>query len=65
MNNTIVLGGCTTTFKNQNGLQSVPDDAAFEIFSSLQVTKGSEVAFSDIEDSIVDGGQDGGVDSVT
>jgi hypothetical protein len=64
MNNTIVLRGCLEQFKAENALQSLPDDDAFELFGTLQMTKDSEVAFTDIEDAIVDEGSDGGIDVV-
>lgn len=61
-NNTIILGGCIQEFKENNEL-SLRDDDIFEIFSVTQVTKNIELSYEDIEQSIVDGGQDGGIDS--
>lgn len=64
MNNTIVLEGCIDKFKVENGLQTLGDDDAFELFSTVQITKDLEVAFTDIEDGVVDDGSDGGIDVV-
>lgn len=48
-------------FKNENGLD---DQLIFELFSISQILKDKYIDFDDIENSIVDGGNDGGIDSI-
>ncbi|SCL81224.1 AIPR family protein [Sporanaerobacter sp. PP17-6a] len=48
-------------FKNENGLD---DLLLFEVFSISQILKNRQIDFDDIENSIVDGGNDGGIDSI-
>lgn len=62
-NNKIILNGCIDQFKSDNAL-STSDSETFELFSMTQVTKSRDFAFEDIQNSIVDGGNDGGIDSV-
>lgn len=63
MNNNIILDGCIEEFKNENELE-VKDSELFELFCLAQVSKHVDLTFDDLEDSIVDGGQDGGIDSI-
>lgn len=62
-NNKIILNGCIEQFKRDNELLTV-DSETFELFAISQVTKSRDLSFEDIEKSIVDGGNDGGIDSV-
>lgn len=61
-NNTIILNGCIQEFQNRNEIE-LDDDEIFEIFSTFQITKNYELSFEEIEQSVVDGGQDGGIDT--
>jgi hypothetical protein len=62
-NNKIILNGCINQFKSDNAL-STSDSETFELFAMTQVTKSRDFAFEDIQSSIVDGGNDGGIDSI-
>ncbi len=62
-NNKIILNGCIDQFKSDNAL-STSDSETFELFAMTQVTKSKDFAFEDIQSSIVDGRNDGGIDSV-
>ncbi len=62
-NNKIILNGCIEQFKKDNEL-ATSDSETFELFAMSQVTKSSDFSFEDIQNSIVDGGNDGGVDSI-
>lgn len=62
-NNKIILTGCITNFKANNGLTG-QDSEIFELFALSQITKDFDLSFDDIEGSIVDGGNDGGIDSL-
>ncbi len=62
-NNKIILNGCIEQFKNDNEL-SGNDSEIFELFALSQLTKSKEFSFEDIQNSIVDGGNDGGIDSL-
>lgn len=62
-NNKIILSGCIDQFKSDNGLTNTESEV-FEIFALVQITKQNDFAFEDIQNSIVDGGQDGGIDSL-
>lgn len=48
-------------FKQENGLD---DFLLFEIFAISQILKDKNIDSEDIKDSIVDGGNDGGIDSI-
>ena len=63
MNNSIILKGCIEEFKKENELQ-IKDNELFELFCLAQFSKQIDLTFDDLEDSIVDGGQDGGIDSI-
>lgn len=62
-NNRIILEGCISQFKDENQIETTTSEI-FEIFTLSQITKNSNIAFENIQNSIVDGGQDGGIDSV-
>lgn len=62
MNNKIILNECIQEFKEKNELD-LNDDEIMEIFSSLYITSELDPSFSEIEENIVDGGADGGIDS--
>lgn len=63
MNNTIILEGCLAQFKIQNGF-SLDESSIFELFCLTQYNKNAEFSIDDIEASVVDGGNDGGIDSI-
>lgn len=63
MNNKIILKGCIDQFKLQNELTTT-DSETFELFSLIQITKDYDLTFETIQDSVVDGGHDGGIDSI-
>lgn len=62
-NNKIILGGCIEQFKSDNELSNI-DSEIFELFALTQITKSDDLTFENIQNSIVDGGNDGGIDSV-
>lgn len=61
MNNSI-LQNIISRFKNENEFDDSID--IFSIFSLMQIFKKQDIELSDIEDSIIDGGGDGGIDSI-
>lgn len=63
MNNKIILDGCIKDYIKQNELNNDISNC-FELFSVTQITKDYDISFDEIEDSIVDGGKDGGIDSI-
>jgi len=62
-NNKILLEGCIKTFKENNELD-LTDSEIFEIFSLSQIHKDRNITYENIVSSIVDGGNDGGIDSL-
>lgn len=63
-NATVILKGCLRRFKDDNDL-TLEESEAFELFSLSQILKKDEdVSFENILDSITDGGNDGGIDSI-
>jgi hypothetical protein len=62
-NNKIILNGCIENFKKENVIET-DSSSLFELFSLSQITKSADLAFEEIENSIVDGGNDGGIDSI-
>lgn len=62
-NNKIILNGCIDQFKEENELVK-NESEIFELFSLTQITKTYDLTFEEIENSIVDGGNDGGIDSI-
>lgn len=62
-NNKIILNGCIGQFKSENEL-STNESESYELFALTQITKTFDLTFEEIQKSIVDGGNDGGIDSV-
>ncbi|MBR5644142.1 MAG: AIPR family protein [Salinivirgaceae bacterium] len=62
-NTTIILNGCIEKFKAENEL-TLEENEIFELFSLSQIMKNEDVTFENILDSITDGGNDGGIDSI-
>lgn len=62
-NNKIILEGCIKLFKENNELD-LPHNEVFELFALTQIHKDRNITFENIENSIVDGGNDGGIDSL-
>ena len=62
-NTTTILKGCIENFKKENELGSNKGEI-FELFSLTQIMKDDDVSFENIMDSITDGGNDGGIDSI-
>jgi hypothetical protein len=62
-NNTIILNSCVKEFKEQNEL-NYGDDYIFELFVNTQITKNHEFSFDEIENGVVDGSLDGGIDTI-
>ena len=62
-NNKIILEGCIKIFKESNEIE-LNESETFEIFSLSQIHKDRNITFENIVSSIVDGGNDGGIDSV-
>jgi len=62
-NNKIILEGCIKAFKENNELD-LPSSETFEMFALSQIHKDQNITFENIESSIVDGGNDGGIDSL-
>lgn len=61
-NNTIILNSCISQFQKDNEL-TLQDSELFEVFTATQLTKHIELSADDVDDGIVDGGNDGGIDS--
>lgn len=62
-NNKIILEGCIKTFKESNEID-LNESETFEIFSISQIHKDKNITFENVVNSIVDGGNDGGIDSI-
>ena len=62
MNNKIILNECIQEFSEKNEF-NLKDDEIMEIFSLMHITSELDPAYSEIEEAIVDGGADGGIDS--
>jgi hypothetical protein len=62
-NNKIILEGCIKTFKETNEID-LPASEVFEVFSLTQIHKDRNITYENIISSIVDGGNDGGIDSI-
>lgn len=56
-----IINSIIKNFKNENSLK---EKYIFEAFSITQILNSKDIDIDDIYDSIVDGGQDGGIDSV-
>lgn len=62
-NNRIILEGCLNQFKTINEIE-LKESEIFELFSITQTTKIYDLSHENIQNSIVDGGNDGGIDSI-
>lgn len=62
-NNKIILEGCISQYQKENQLESVESEI-FELFTISQITKHMNITYENIYNSIVDGGNDGGIDSI-
>jgi len=62
-NNRIILDGCIQQFQELNELE-LENSEIFEVFSLFQIFKNSNLTFENIQSSIVDGSDDGGIDSI-
>lgn len=63
MPNKVILDACIKQYSEVNGFDALPEDEKFEYFCGLQLTKNSETSFTEIENAVTDGGNDGGIDS--
>lgn len=61
-NNIIILDGCISEYRENNELE-VREDELFELFTVAQLTRNYELSFEDVNNSVVDGGRDGGIDA--
>jgi len=62
INNTIILESCLKDFQDKSGFEQ--EYYAFDIFSITHIFQDKELSIDQIEDSIIDGANDGGVDSI-
>lgn len=62
-NNKIILEGCIKAFKDNNEID-LAEGEVFEIFSLSQIYKDHSITYENIISSIVDGSNDGGIDSI-
>lgn len=62
-NDKIIIEGCIKIFKETNELD-LKESEVFELFSLTQIYKDKNITFENITNSIVDGSNDGGIDSV-
>ena len=62
-NNTIVLESCIRQFKEENEFVG-NDSSVFEIFSLSQICKRDDYSVDVLDSSIIDGANDGGLDSI-
>lgn len=56
-----IINSIIENFKSENDLK---DKNLFEVFSIMQILNKKDIEIEDAYDSVVDGGQDGGIDSV-
>ena len=61
-NNERILNAVISNFREENNLKN--DLSVFDYFTVFQILKDKEIDTDDINTTIVDGGQDGGIDSV-
>jgi hypothetical protein len=61
-NNFLLLEGLIRTFKNENEITNLDDSELFEIFSMYNLTKDFELTISELNECVVDGSLDGGID---
>lgn len=62
-NDKIIIEGCIKIFKESNELD-LKESEVFELFSLTQIYKDKNITFENITNSIVDGSNDGGIDSM-
>ncbi len=62
-NNEVLLNGILKAFKESNEFE-LNDSEVFEIFSLTQIHKDKNITYENTVSSIVDGGNDGGIDSL-
>jgi len=62
-NKKIILDGCIQQFEEDNELD-LNKSEIFELFSLFQIFKNTNLTFENIQNSIVDGSDDGGIDSI-
>ncbi len=62
-NDKIIIEGCIKIFKENNELD-LKESEIFELFSLTQIYKDKNITFENISNSIVDGSNDGGIDSM-
>lgn len=62
-NNTMLVQSVVEEYGSRNGISSLRDDQIFELFAVYLITRDFELSHSEIEESIVDGSSDGGIDS--
>lgn len=62
-NNKIILEDCIKQFKDENEI-TLNNSVIFEHFALLQIFKDNNISYENIINSIVDGGNDGGIDSI-
>jgi len=63
-NERIILEGCLSQYKIDNELSTVRDTDVFELFALNEITKSYKLSFENLQNSVVDGGHDGGIDSM-
>ncbi len=62
-NNKIILEGCIKAFKEANEID-LTESETFEVFSLTQIHKDRNITYENILSAVVDGGNDGGIDSL-
>ena len=62
-NNKIILEGCIKAYKEANEID-LSESETFEVFSLTQIHKDRNITYENIISGIVDGGNDGGIDSL-
>lgn len=62
-NNYIILQSCMEDYKKKNQLE-FKDSTIYELFTITQITKHLNISFENIQNSLVDGGNEGGIDSI-
>lgn len=60
----VIIKGCMNTFLQEHNLSDLSDSDTFELFSVSLLTKQIGISLDSISNSITDGGQDGGIDSI-
>jgi len=62
-NDKIILEGCIKSFQESNDID-LPQSEIFELFALTQIHKNRNITYENIQHSIVDGSNDGGIDSI-